>query len=349
MEWENSLNALTVCCSSHSATQVDGLTPVQEAAVAVFSFAEHWTLWLLQCSLAALLSGATWCVWVCVSNCVNSPEASMGVAACPTAADVCWMDKSTHNPLGLAAGSCHGPFLLFAFLSFSCFFLRISLSLSLSLPFKALFKIFHLCTLYFSFFIFLYYFFGASQAHRRTGNYHCGRKLAASFPVYTQTHICTLLHIHHRSEPPLVRLPMQTNQKQLHSTEAFIFLYLQAEGALKRLKLTLTVIYLSGRRLRWAAAKLKLKALDYHSRIFIWPCFNQVLIPTHACTCRSCSSVLQQVDSPMERWSVEVSMGRREWLISTISAAGAVLSGGLILKKKGGNKPRSTNSLDHSE
>lgn len=226
------------------------------------------------------------------------------------------------------------PFSSLPSFFFSCFFLRISLSLSLSLPFKALFKIFHLCTLYFSFFIFLYYFFGASQAHRRTGNYHCGRKLAASFPVYTQTHICTLLHIHHRSEPPLVRLPMQTNQKQLHSTEAFIFLYLQAEGALKRLKLTLTVIYLSGRRLRWAAAKLKLKALDYHSRIFIWPCFNQVLIPTHACTCRSCSSVLQQVDSPMERWSVEVSMGRREWLISTILAAGAVLSGGLILKKK---------------
>lgn len=215
----------------------------------------------------------------------------------------------------------------FFFLVFS----SVSASLSLSLFLSRRFLRFFTCVLFiFHFSFFCIIFFGASQAHRRTGNYHCGRKLAASFPVYTQTHICTLLHIHHRSEPPLVRLPMQTNQKQLHSTEAFIFLYLQAEGALKRLKLTLTVIYLSGRRLRWAAAKLKLKALDYHSRIFIWPCFNQVLIPTHACTCRSCSSVLQQVDSPMERWSVEVSMGRREWLISTISAAGAVLSGGLI-------------------
>lgn len=35
----------------------------------------------------------------------------------------------------------------------------------------------------------------------------------------------------------------------------------------------------------------------------------------------------------MERRSVEVSMGRGEWLISTISAADAVLSGGLIKKK----------------
>lgn len=158
MEWENSLNALTVCCSSHSATQVDGLTPVQEAAVAVFSFAEHWTLWLLQCSLAALLSGATWCVWVCVSNCVNSPEASMGVAACPTAADVCWMDKSTHNPLGLAAGSCHGPFLLFAFLFFLVFS-SLSASLSLSLFLSRRFLRFFTCVLFifhFSFFCIIF-------------------------------------------------------------------------------------------------------------------------------------------------------------------------------------------------
>lgn len=330
MEWENSLNALTVCCSSHSATQVDGLTPVQEAVVAVFSFAEHWTLWLLQCSLAALLSGATWCVWVCVSNCAWIVRKHLWEwqPAPPPLMSAEWTNPhTTHSAWQQVA-------VMVPFSSLPSFFFLVfsslSASLSLSLPFKALFKIFHLCTLYLSFFIFLYYFFGASQAHRRTGNYHCGRKLAASFPVYTQTHICTLLHIHHRSEPPLVRLPMQTNQKQLHSTEAFIFLYLQAEGALKRLKLTLTVIYLSGRRLRWAAAKLKLKALDYHSRIFIWPCFNQVLIPTHACSCRSCSIVLQQVDSPMERWSVEISMGRREWLISTISAADAVLSGGLI-------------------
>lgn len=36
----------------------------------------------------------------------------------------------------------------------------------------------------------------------------------------------------------------------------------------------------------------------------------------------------------MERRSVEVSMGRRKWLISTISAADAVLSSGFIKNKK---------------
>lgn len=112
VKWKNSLNQ-SGCRSSFSATQVDSLTPAQEAVVAVFRFAEHWTFRLLQCSLAALLSGA-----VCVSECVriNGPEASIGVAACPTAY-VCWMDKSTYNPLGLAAGSSHGPFL---FLSSLC-------------------------------------------------------------------------------------------------------------------------------------------------------------------------------------------------------------------------------------
>lgn len=108
----------------------------------------------------------------------------MGVAACPTAADVCWMDKSTHNPLGLAAGSSHGPFLLFAFLFFSCFFLPTDLSLSLFLSSR--FLRFFACVLFI--FHFLDYFFGASQARRRTGIYHCGRKLAASFPVYTHRH-----------------------------------------------------------------------------------------------------------------------------------------------------------------
>lgn len=48
------------------------------------------------------------------------------------------------------------PFSSLPSFFFSCFFLRISLSLSLSLPFKALFKIFHLCTLYFSFFCIIF-------------------------------------------------------------------------------------------------------------------------------------------------------------------------------------------------
>lgn len=121
LERENSLKQ-PVCCSSVAATQVVGLTPVQEAVVAVFRFA-HWTRWLLQCSLATMLSGAVFvclclclcvCIYVCL--CMNGPEASIGVAACPT--DVCWMDKSTHNPLGLAAGSSHGPFLLLSSLFF---------------------------------------------------------------------------------------------------------------------------------------------------------------------------------------------------------------------------------------
>lgn len=117
LTWENSLNP-SRCCSSFSATQVDSLTPVQEAVVAVFSSPNaelpgcYSVPWLL-CPL-----GLCVCVPKCV--CMNGPEASPGVAACPTA-DVCWMDKSTYNPLGLEAGSSHGPFLLLS--SFCPFFL----------------------------------------------------------------------------------------------------------------------------------------------------------------------------------------------------------------------------------
>lgn len=155
MEWENGLNALTVCCSSHSATQVDGLTPVQEAAVAVFSFAEHWTLWLLQCSLAALLSGATWCVWVCVSNCewiVRKHLWEWQLAPPPLMSAEWTNPHTTHSAWQQAAVMV--PFSSLP--SFFFLFLPPYRPLSLSLPFKALFKIFHLCTLYFSFFCIIF-------------------------------------------------------------------------------------------------------------------------------------------------------------------------------------------------
>lgn len=116
----------------------------------------------------------------------------MGVAACPTA-DVCWMDKSTHNPLGLAAGSSHGPFLLFAFLFFLLFFPPYRpLSLFLSSRFLRFFA----CVLFifhFSFFCIIFLVL-AKPTEELAITTVVGNLLPAFQYTHTDTHLHTPPH-----------------------------------------------------------------------------------------------------------------------------------------------------------
>lgn len=169
------------------------------------------------------------------------------------------MDKSTYNPLG----SSHGPFLLLS---------------SPSLP---------------HFFFFSY--FSASEAHKRTGSCQCGGKFTASFPVYTQTHICSLLRIHIRSKPPLLHLPVQTN---IHRAHRLSYCPVSRQAGLEMLETHPALGQASRPRIITPGG-------------FVRPCPILEFMLTHTLTSLPIyTGVLQQIYSQTKRQSAEASRGQ---------------------------------------
>lgn len=141
------------------------------------------------------------------------------------------------------------------------------------------------------------------RAHKRTGNYQGGEKVAANFPIYT---FAQSPAFRFALRPPAFISPIQTDPKQLHIYIGFILLGGIGRGGgggwvLDCLKFALAVPLLLGRRLRRASSGVSyLEAGDCHSWV---PSFFSCLSlffsrnpPLHPCLFRTVA-VLQQVCS----------------------------------------------------